>query len=67
MKRNLFALFGAVAVLLTATMVLTLSRVTPFTSGIDTLRCYDIKGALEKCADQPPLIARTSVRHIRLD
>jgi hypothetical protein len=69
MKRNAFALFGAVAVLLTATVTLTLSRVTPSGSGIGDLKCYDIKGEIEKCSvvDQPPLIVRTSVRHTRLD
>jgi hypothetical protein len=40
-------------------------RVATFATGIGTLKCYDIKGALENCADQPPLIARTSVRHMR--
>jgi hypothetical protein len=69
MKRNVFALFGAVTVLLTATVALTLSRATPFASGIGGLKCYDIKGAIEKCAavDQPPLIKTTSVRHTRLE
>ena len=69
MKRNVFALFGAVAVLLTATVTLTLSRVTPLGSGIGDLKCYDIKGEIEKCSvvDRPPLIVRTSVRHTRLD
>jgi hypothetical protein len=69
MKRNVFALFGAVAVLLTATAALTLSRVTPLASGIDGLKCYDIKGGIEKCSivDRPPRIVRTSVRHTRLD
>jgi hypothetical protein len=33
MKRNVFALFGAVAVLLAATAALTLSRVTSLGSG----------------------------------
>ena len=69
MKRNVFALFGAVAVLLSATVVLTLSRAAPFASGIGGLKCYDIKGTIEKCAavDQPLLIKRTSVRHTPLD
>jgi hypothetical protein len=69
MKRNVFALFGAVAVLLTATVALTLSRVTPLGSGIGGLKCYDIKGGIEKCsvADRPPLIVGTSVRDTRLD
>jgi hypothetical protein len=67
MKRNVFALFGAVAVLLTATVALTLSRVTPLGSGIGGLKCYDIKGGIEKCSVVAPLIVRTSVRHRRLD
>jgi hypothetical protein len=67
MKRNVFALFGTVAVLLTATAALTLSRGTPFASGIGTLKCYDIKGASEKPRDRAILIVRTSVRHARLN
>jgi hypothetical protein len=68
MKRNVLALLGAVAVLLTATTVLTLSRATPFASGSGSLRCYDVKGMVEKCSevDQPPLTG-TSQRHIELD
>jgi hypothetical protein len=66
MNRNVFALFGAVAVLLTATAALTLSRGTPFATGIGTLKCYDV-GAIERPCDRPPLIVRTSVRHARLD
>ena len=60
MKRNVFVLFRAVAVLLTATAALTLSRVTPLGSGIGALKCYDIKGGIEKCSvvDRPPLIVR---------
>ncbi len=67
--RNVFALFAVVAVLLTTTVTLTLSRVTPLESGIGGLKCYDIKGRIEKCAavDRPPLIVRTSVRHPRLN
>lgn len=69
MKRNVFALFGVVAVLLTATVTLTLSRVTPLESGFGGLKCYDIKGRIEKCSvvDRPPLVVRTSVRRTRLD
>jgi uncharacterized membrane protein len=67
MNRNVFALFGAVAMLLTATVALTLSRATPFASGIGTLKCYDVTGAIEKPCDQQPLIVRTSIRHARLD
>jgi uncharacterized membrane protein len=67
MKRNVFALFGAVAVLLTATAALTLSRATLFAGGIGTLKCYDVTGAIEKPCDRPPLIVRTSARHAQLD
>jgi len=67
MNRNLFALFGAVAALLTATVALTLSRTTPFASGVGTLKCYDVMGAIEKPCDRQPLVARTSVRNARLD
>ncbi len=57
------ALLGALSVMLTLTV--TLSRTTLFASGIGTLKCYDMRGAIEKCSvvDQPPLIVRTSVRH----
>ncbi len=67
MNRNAFALFGAVAVLLTATVALTLSRATPLASGIGALKCYDLTGAVEKPCDRQPLIVRSSVRHARLD
>jgi hypothetical protein len=69
MKRNVFALFGAVTVLLTTMTALTLSRATPFASGVGGLKCYDVKGGIEKCSvvGQPPFIVRTSVRHTRLD
>jgi hypothetical protein len=48
---------------------LTLSRVTPSGSGIGDLKCYDIKGEIDKCSvgDRSPVIERTSVRHTRLD
>jgi hypothetical protein len=45
MNRNVFALFGAVAVLLTATMALTVSRAT-LSNGVGGLKCYD-KGGIE--------------------
>jgi hypothetical protein len=56
-------------VLLTTMTALTLSRATPFASGVGGLKCYDVKGGIEKCSvvDQPPFIVRTSVRHTRLD
>jgi type I site-specific restriction endonuclease len=68
MKRNAFALFGAVAVLLTATVALTLSRAT-LSEGGSNLKCYDLKGGIERCStvDRPPLVVRTSVRHAGLD
>jgi hypothetical protein len=47
MKRNVFALFGAVAVLLTATVALTVARATLSTGGVGSLKCYD-KGGIEK-------------------
>jgi hypothetical protein len=47
MKRNVFALFGVVAVLLTATVALTVSRATLSAGGVGSLKCYD-KGGIEK-------------------
>ena len=47
MKRNIFALFGVVAVLLSATMALTLSRATLLAGGVGSLKCYD-RGGIEK-------------------
>jgi len=48
MKRNAFALFGAVAVLLTArAAALTFSRVTLSAGSVSSLKCYD-KGGIEK-------------------
>jgi hypothetical protein len=64
---NVFALFRAVALLLTATLALTFFRATPSVSDIGTLKCYDVTGAVEKSCDRPPLIVRTSARHLRLD
>jgi len=65
MKRNIFALFGAIAVLLTATVAVTLSPATPFTSSIGTLKCYD--ATVEKPCDRPPTFVRTSIRNVRSD
>jgi hypothetical protein len=48
MKRNIFALLGAVAVLLTATAALTLSRAT-LSEGGGNLKCYDVKGTEKAC------------------
>jgi len=67
MKRNVFVLFGTVAVLLSVTVALTLSRATPFASGIGSLKCYDTKGAIEKPCERPPLIIRVSARRAPLD
>jgi hypothetical protein len=47
MKRNVFGLFGAVAVLLTATVALTLSRATLSAGGVGSLKCYN-NGGIEK-------------------
>ena len=67
MNRNVFALFGAVALLLTATVAVTLSRAAPFARGIGSLKCYDVTGAIEKPCNRHPVIVRTSVQHARLD
>ena len=48
MNRNVFALFGAVAVLLTATMALTVSRAT-LSDGVGGLKCYDKAGIEKAC------------------
>jgi hypothetical protein len=47
MQRNIFALFGVVALLVTATMALTISRATLTAGGVGSLKCYD-KGGNEK-------------------
>jgi hypothetical protein len=47
MKHSVFALFGAVAILLTATVALTVSRATLTAGGVGSLKCYD-KGGIEK-------------------
>jgi hypothetical protein len=49
MKRNVFALFGAVAVLLSATVVLTLSRATLSADSAGSLKCYDKSGIEKAC------------------
>jgi hypothetical protein len=48
MKRSIFALFGAVAVLLTATAALTFFRAT-LSEGGGNLKCYDVKGTEKAC------------------
>jgi hypothetical protein len=48
MKRNVFALFGAVAVLLTATVALTFSRAT-LSEGNGNLKCYSTAGIEKAC------------------
>jgi uncharacterized membrane protein len=42
------ALFSAVAVVLSLTVVLTISRVTVSASDVGKLKCYDVKGGTEK-------------------
>jgi uncharacterized membrane protein len=42
------ALFGAVAVVLTLTVVVTLSRVTVSAGDVGKLKCYDVRGGAEK-------------------
>jgi hypothetical protein len=49
MKPSVSALFGAAAVLLTATAVLTLSRATPSAGSISALKCYDTGGIEKAC------------------
>jgi hypothetical protein len=41
-------LFSAVAVVLSLTVVLTLSRVTVSAGDVGKLKCYDVKGGTEK-------------------
>jgi len=41
-------LFSAVAVVLTFTVLVTLSRVTVSSGGVGKLKCYDVKGGIEK-------------------
>jgi hypothetical protein len=51
LMRNLFrpmALFSAVAVVLSLTAVVTLSRVTLSSGGVGKLKCYDVRGGTEK-------------------
>ena len=42
------ALFSAVAVVLSLTVVVTLSRVTLSAGGVGKLKCYDVRGGNEK-------------------
>jgi len=49
MNRNVFALFGAVALLLTATAALTLSRATLSASSVGSLKCYNTGGTEKAC------------------
>jgi uncharacterized membrane protein len=51
MKRSLvqpITLFSAVAVVLSLTVVVTLSRVTVSAGGVGKLKCYDVRGGTEK-------------------
>jgi hypothetical protein len=49
MKRNVFVLFGAVAVLLSATVALTLSRATVSGGHVGGLKCYNTGGIEKAC------------------
>jgi hypothetical protein len=49
MNRNIFALFGVVAVLLTATVALTVSRATLSAGGVGSLKCYNKSGSEKAC------------------
>jgi hypothetical protein len=48
MKRSL-VLFSTVAVVLTLTVVVTLSRATVSSTGVGKLKCYDVKGIEKAC------------------
>jgi hypothetical protein len=49
MRRDLLALIGAVAVLLTATVALSLSRVTVAGDSNGNLKCYSTGGIQKAC------------------
>ena len=49
MNRNVVALFGAVALLLTATVTLTLSRATVSVGSTGSLKCYSTGGTEKAC------------------
>jgi len=49
MNRNVFALFGVVAVLITATVALTLSRATISGGNLGDLKCYNQRGIEKAC------------------
>jgi hypothetical protein len=49
MNRKVFVLFGAVAMLLTATVALTLSRATLSAGSAGGLKCYDTGGIEKAC------------------
>jgi hypothetical protein len=68
MNGNILALFGAVAVLLTVTVAMTLSRAAPVaSSSFDALKCYELTRLIETPCDQPPRIIQTSGRSARSD
>jgi hypothetical protein len=48
MKRSL-VLFSTVAVVLTLTVVVTLSRATVSSTGVGKLKCYDVQGIEKAC------------------
>jgi hypothetical protein len=49
MQHKIFALFGAVAMLLTATVALSLSRATLSAGGVGSLKCYNTVGIEKAC------------------
>jgi len=49
MNRNVFTLFAVVAVLLSATVALTLSRAMLSADGVGTLKCYYMRGIEKAC------------------
>jgi hypothetical protein len=49
MRRNVLALMGAVAVLITATVALSLSRVTVASYSNGNLKCYGTGGNQKPC------------------
>ena len=60
MKRSL-ALFGVVAVLLTATVALTVSRATFSAGGVGSLRCYGTGGIEKACSTARRRVCRRSM------
>ena len=67
MNGNVFAVFAAVAILLGATVAMTLSRAAPVASSMGTLKCYEITRLIEKPCDQEPRTIKTRGQSARLD